>query len=248
MEQNIYDNAHFFKEYQAMRKGTLSANDLIEIPEIRLMMPDLSGKRVLELGCGAGGNAPFFIEKGASFYLGTDISVNMINEAKNTFENEKVSFQVLKMEDLSTLQEQFDVIISSLAIHYVADFDKLCKDVYRLLPKEGYFIFSQEHPIGTGTILNEECQKEDKTKIGDKEYYLVSNYNENGKRIVDWNDCKVVKYHRNFSYLINTILLNQFKIVEFREPTPSEELLKIKPKLKNQFDKPYFLFVSLKKE
>ena len=48
MEQNIYDNAHFFKEYQAMRKGTLSANDLIEIPEIRLMMPDLSGKRVLE--------------------------------------------------------------------------------------------------------------------------------------------------------------------------------------------------------
>lgn len=46
MKQNIYDNENFFSGYNGMReekKGT-SANDLIEIPTIRKMLPDLRGK------------------------------------------------------------------------------------------------------------------------------------------------------------------------------------------------------------
>lgn len=52
MKQNIYDNPVFFKGYNDMRnnkKGS-SANDLIEIPTNRNMLPDLKNKRVLELG------------------------------------------------------------------------------------------------------------------------------------------------------------------------------------------------------
>ncbi len=47
MKQNIYDNPTFFKGYNDMRndkKGT-SANDLIEIPTIRKMLPDLNNKK-----------------------------------------------------------------------------------------------------------------------------------------------------------------------------------------------------------
>lgn len=249
MKQNIYDNSTFFKEYNDMRnekKGT-SANDLIEIPTIRKMLPDLQNKTVLELGCGYGENCAYFKDMGASYVIGTDISKNMINIAKNNVQKENCEFEILAMEDISKINKKFDLIISSLAIHYVADFEKVLKDIYDLLNTNGYFIFSQEHPIGTGTILNAECSGKDNTKIGDKNYFLVSDYNINGKRIVDWNNCNVVKYHRNFSYIINTIIKCNFKIVEILEPIPDEKILNIKPKYKNQFDKPYFLFIKVAK-
>ena len=116
-----------------------------------------------------------------------------------------------------------------------------------MLNEDGYFIFSQEHPIGTGTNLNKECEGKYNIKLGDKHYYLVSDYNINGKRSVDWYNCDVVKYHRNFSYIINTLIKCNFKIEEILEPIPDEEILSIKPKYKNQFDKPYFLFVRISK-
>lgn len=250
MKQNIYDNPVFFKRYNAMRsdkKGT-SANDLIEIPTIRKMLPNLRDKKVLELGCGYGENCKYFLDQGASYVLGTDISENMINIAKENVKNEKCSFKVLAMEDILEIHNTFDLVISSLAVHYVENFEKLLNDIYNLLGKNGYFIFSQEHPIGTGTILNAKCHGKDNIDLGDKSYYLVSDYNLNGKRVVDWNNCAVIKYHRNFSYIINTLIKCHFKIEEILEPIPDEEMLNIKPKYKNQFDKPYFLFVKVYKE
>lgn len=250
MKQNIYDNPVFFKEYNDMRndKKGISANDLIEIPTIRKMVPNLMDKKVLELGCGYGENCKYFLDRGASYVLGTDISKNMINIAKENVKNEKCDFKVLAMEDISEIKDKFDLIISSLAVHYVEDFEKLLNDIYNLLSKDGYFIFSQEHPIGTGTILNAKFRGKDNIDLGDKNYYLVSDYNLNGKRIVNWNNCEVIKFHRNFSYIINTIIKCNFKIEEILEPIPDEEILNIKPKYKNQFDKPYFLFVKVSKE
>lgn len=69
MWQNIYDNPLFFDQYNSMRNDPrwMNANDLIEIPTILGMIPDLKGKSVLELGCGYGRNCQYFIDHGASF-------------------------------------------------------------------------------------------------------------------------------------------------------------------------------------
>lgn len=250
MKQNIYDNETFYTLYDNMRNDDkkLSANDLIEIPTIRSMLPDLRDKRILELGCGYGDNCAYFDELGAKYILGTDISEHMIGIAKERHTNSKCKFQVLAMEDISSVPDKFDLVISSLAFHYVEDFEKLLKDIYKLLKDDGLLIFSQEHPIGTGTILNGACNGSDNIDLGGKNYYLVSDYNINGKRIVDWNDCKVVKYHRNFSCIINTLHRCNFKIEDILEPTPTEEILKRKPRYKNQFDKPFFLFIKARKD
>ncbi len=52
----------------------------------------------------------------------------------------------MAMEDIGSLEEHFDVVVSSLAFHYVEDFDGVVGKIYRLLNKDGEFIFSQEHP------------------------------------------------------------------------------------------------------
>ena len=49
-----------------------------------------------------------------------------------------------------------------------------------MLYDRGILLFSQEHPIATAAILSEEIDK--KIEINNKRYYLISDYNLNGKR------------------------------------------------------------------
>ena len=48
--QNIFDNETFFEGYKSLREKETNANVLFEIPALLSMMPDLRGKRVIDLG------------------------------------------------------------------------------------------------------------------------------------------------------------------------------------------------------
>ncbi len=45
------DNREFFKEYQSLRDN-LSANELIEIPQLFELIDDVKNLSILDLGCG----------------------------------------------------------------------------------------------------------------------------------------------------------------------------------------------------
>ena len=246
--QNIYDNDKFNKEYDRMRfedKG-YNANDLIEIPNFRKLVPSVKGKRVLELGCGYGENAKYYHDMGASYVLGIDISKHMIKIAKDKNRADKIEYMVMAMEELEKIDKKFDIVISSLAFHYVEDFKKLLMNIYNLLNDKGYLIFSQEHPLTTCTIKANSL-KHNYLTIDDKWYYLISDYNRCGKRCREWNDEVVIKYHRNFSEIINTIIDTGFKIDEILEPTATKEAIDRIPKYIYQYDRPYFLFIKVHK-
>lgn len=127
--QNIYDNENFFKDYSTMRDNKVNANELIEIPTMKALLPNLKDKAILDLGCGAGGMAKYFIEQGAKYVLGLDISENMIHLAQNSISANNVEFKVMGMEELSSLNKKFDIVFSSLAFHYIKDFNKLINDI-----------------------------------------------------------------------------------------------------------------------
>ena len=247
--ENIYDVKTFFENYVNLRndKDNISANEIVEMPAIYKELPDLKDKRVLDLGCGAGNNCIKAIELGANYVLGTDISKNMIELAKKTNANKKIKYNKIGIEDISKINEKFALVISSLAFHYVEDYEKLLKDIYNLLNDNGILIFSQEHPISTGTLLNKECNFKSKIKLGDKEYKLVSDYNVVGPRSANWLDSTYTKYHRNFSTLINTLLNNNFKLLKVVEPIADEEKLKLNLKYKNQVNMPYFMIIKAQK-
>jgi len=208
--QNIYDNNTFYNEYKGMRETHINANELIEIPIMKSMLPNVKGKRILDLGCGDGSMSKYFIENGASYVLALDISQNMIEEAKKKNSDENITYKVLEMEKISTIKDKFDMVFSSLAFHYIEDFDKLTKNISDLLNKEGILLFSQEHPTVLATKL--ELGVDKRIEINNKRYYLFSDYNDNGKRVISWNNCDVVKYHRNFEVIINTLIINMLSI------------------------------------
>ena len=178
MKQNVYDKEEFFYQYEQLRnqQKEKNANDLIEIPNFRKLVPDVKNKSILDLGCGYGENDKFYKNLGAKYILGTDISEKMIKKANEKNKIDGVDYKILAMEDISSIDKKFDIIISSLAIHYVKDFDKLINDCYELLNKNGYLIFSQEHPFTT-CIKYTENVKKGHTIIDNKYFGLFSDYN-----------------------------------------------------------------------
>lgn len=246
--QNIYDNKEFFNSYTKMREGSINANNLIANPMLIELLPNLQGKRVLDIGCGFGDFCRLAVENGAIKALGIDISKKMIEKAKEINAKPNIRYFVKPMEKLNEINEKFDVVISSLAFHYVEDFDKLISDIKNLITPNGYLVFSQEHPIATAFMLpNNKSKLDTKCEIQGKRYYYISDYNNIGKRIVHWNIDGVIKYHRTFSKIINTLIENDFEIERVEESKANEEILKIEPKYSNQNDRPYFLFVKARK-
>ncbi len=244
--KNVYDTKEFFDSYQEMRSESVNANNLIENPIIKSMMPNLAGKTILDLGCGDGNMDRFFVENGAKKVLAVDISQNMINEAKKVNGLNNLTYEVMGMEDIAKIKQKFDFVYSSLAFHYVEDFNRLIKDIFNLLKVNGELLFSQENPLLTAIVYNDENQTKH-IELNGKRYYLLSDYQNEGKREKIWNNTTVTKYHRTYASIVNSLVKNGFQILEIKDSFASKEAVELKEKYKYEQDRPMFLFVKAKK-
>lgn len=114
---------------------------------LRKLLPDFKDKRVLDLGCGYGWHCIYAMEHGASSVVGVDISHKMLEVAKEKTHFPQVEYKCCAIEDVEFPEESFDVILSSLAFHYVADYEILVKKIYRILKSGGKLVFTVEHPV-----------------------------------------------------------------------------------------------------
>ncbi len=244
-KQNIYDNNTFFEGYKKLRENKASANELFEIPALRSLLPNLEGKKVLDLGCGFGEHCVQYIQAGATKVVGIDISEKMLEVAKMENNDPRITYINTPMENISEIKETFDVVVSSLAIHYVEDFDILVQDVYEMLNDEGLFIFSQENPINTCYSSGDRWTKDEE---GNKLFANLSNYSLEGERESKWFVDGVKKYHRTFSTIVNTLVKAGFQIEKMIEPVPTPELLKMYPDQKDLLHKPDFLLIKARKK
>ena len=240
-QQNIFDNPIFYEGYRKIREKAANANVLFEIPALFSMMPDLVGKRVLDLGCGFGEHCKLFVELGAEKVVGIDISKKMLEIAQKENSHPGITYLQMPMENIAELNEVFDVVVSSLALHYVEDFGSVVKNVYHLLKKDGVFIFSQEHPIVTSHSGGSRWTKNEN---GEKLHVNLSNYGIEGEREVTWFVDGIKIYHRTFSTIVNTLCAAGFSIEHMIEPLPTAEILKAHPDHADLFHKPDFLLLK----
>lgn len=241
-KQNIYDNETFFTEYQKLRAREVNANNLFEIPTLYSILPDLEGKRILDLGCGTGERCIDYLKRGALKVTGIDISENMLSVAKSKNCDPRITYLKMPMEDIGGIDETFDVVISSLAIHYVEDFRGVVSNVSRLLSDGGYFVFSQEHPMAT--CYSGKGDRWTRDENGVKLHVNIANYCVEGKRESTWFVEGVERYHRMFSTIVNDLADNGLSIVRMEEPYPTEELVKKYPEYYDLYHKPDFLFIK----
>ncbi|MBU3113895.1 class I SAM-dependent methyltransferase [Clostridium lacusfryxellense] len=239
--QNIYDNEIFFEGYKQLRGNKNNYNNLQEKPAMQSLLPDLTGKTILDLGCGFGENCVDFIGRGAARVVGVDISEKMLAVAKGENSSQNIEYIRLDMNDINTIDEKFDIIYSSLAFHYIKSFSNLLGNINNLLNDNGLLIYSQEHPLTTGPKQGPTwTTDENKNPL----HYNLSNYMESGERCVKWFVDGLIKYHRPFSEIINTIIESGFRIDKILEPVPDEKSLMLIPKMKRDIHKPNFLLIK----
>lgn len=242
--QNIYDDPDFFDGYSRLRERKVNANNLFEIPAFLALLPDLNGRAVLDLGCGMGERCVDFIRRGASRVVGIDISENMLAAAREKSSHPRIEYLRLPMEEIGRLEGPFDVVTSSLAMHYVQDYAGVVSAVYGLLKKGGAFVFSQESPLTTCFSTGERWTR---GADGRKIHANISNYSVDGERETRWFVDGLKIYHRTFSTVVNTLVDAGFTVERLVEPIPTPETLREYPDYEDLLHKPDFLLVRARK-
>lgn len=103
-----------------------------------LELPDLKGKRFLDLGCNSGAFCQFADELGASQVAGIDIDSRLIDIAREQLPNG--IFAVSKFEDMHLNGEKFDVVTIASAIHYSQNFLVVADRIMDLLSPGGLLV------------------------------------------------------------------------------------------------------------
>jgi len=141
---NDYDK--FAKERQELlKRGEKRPHRFIEKPMMKNLLRDLSGKKVLMLGCGTGEESIMLNDFGATDIVGIDLSEESIRLARESYPN--CEFIVGDMHKLPFDDESFDFVYSSLAIHYSGTPDDVYREIYRVLKDSGELLFSVGHPL-----------------------------------------------------------------------------------------------------
>lgn len=243
MKENKYDDEAFFAQYSQMERSTKGLEGAGEWHALRGMLPDLRGKRVLDLGCGFGWHCRYAAEQGAASVIGTDISAKMLEKAREMTAAPNVSYEQVAIEDIAYPDGSFDVIISSLALHYIASFDAVCKTVARLLSAGGAFVFSVEHPIFTAQGKQDWVDGPDGTHL----FWPVDRYFEEGVRHAVFLGEAVTKYHHTMTTFLQSLLQNGFMLTGFIEPEPDPVLLAQHPEYMDELRRPMFALFSAQK-
>jgi ubiquinone/menaquinone biosynthesis C-methylase UbiE len=239
MAQNIYDRPDFFAGYSQMGRSLYGLEGATEWPSVRAMLPDVSGRRVVDLGCGFGWFCRWAREQGAAEVRGIDVSETRLERARSMTVDEEIIYERGNLEQLELPVGSFDLAYSSLALHYLEDAGRLFGVIYRALVPGGSFVFSTEHPIYMAPTKPEWSVNAEGRKIWPLDRYLVE-----GPRMTDWVAPGVVKYHRTLGTTLNLLVGAGFTIQRVEEFSPTAEQIAAKPELKEERERPMFLLVA----
>jgi SAM-dependent methyltransferase len=242
LAQNIYDDPQFFEGYSQFRRSQEGLPGAPEWPVLRSMLPPMEGLRVLDLGCGFGAFARWAAEAGAQSVLGLDLSERMLETARSRTQDTRITYQRANIEELALAESSFDLVYSSLVLHYLEDFKSACITLRRLLAPGGSLVFSVEHPIYTAPSHPGWQTDENGSQVWPLDSYLHE-----GKRVTDWITPGVVKYHRTVAGYVNPLLEEGFRLVRLVEWGPDEEQIATQPELAIETHRPSFLLIAAQK-
>lgn len=244
MKENKYDDNNFFSQYSKMTRSVEGLKGAGEWHILQKMLPDFTGKRVLDLGCGFGWHCIYAVEHGATFITGIDISEKMLEEARKRNSSPLIEYKCMAIEDYDFQPNMFDIIISSLTFHYLESFDNICRKINTTLTLGGSFVFSVEHPIFTA-YGNQDWYYD---QAGNRIHWPVDRYFTEGRRTAVFLGEEITKYHKTLTTYINGLIQNGFEICELIEPQPDPTMLESIPGMKDELRRPMMLLISARKK
>ena len=139
------------RQYDAMSSIYRDGNDqgsfnaYYERPATISLLGNVTGLRVLDAGCGPGALTGWLAEHGAAV-TAVDVSPEMVRIAQERV-GDRARVQVADLTGPLLLERgSVDVVVASLALHYIADWDVPLGEFHRVLAPGGAVVFSTHHP------------------------------------------------------------------------------------------------------
>ncbi len=233
--KNQYDTPEFFAEYAQMSRSLFGLEGAGEWSQLEPMIPELVGKTVLDLGCGYGWHCAYAARKGAAFVLGIDQSELMIREAQRRNAASGVTYHICALEDYAYPSEHYDLVISNLVLHYIADLDWVYRKVFITLKPDGVFLFNIEHPTFTAGVRQE---------FSPDGTWPVTDYYYPGERKTNFLGHTVSKQHHTLTQIIMGLIHAGFQIEALEEAMPP---VKWREQMPEEMKRPMMLLIRAKK-
>lgn len=176
---------------------------------------DVSGKKVLEIGCGSGESLQYLGDRKASELWGMDLSENQLVKTKQHLTEHGLSAKLIcsPMEEECGIPENyFDFVYSVYAIGWTTDLEGTFRRIASYLKKDGAFIFSWSHPIHKCVV------EENNTLVFKKCYFDESWYS------VSLGESTLALSDRKLSTYVNALAKAGFVIEQLVEESDDEML------------------------
>jgi SAM-dependent methyltransferase len=237
MRQNVYDDPRFFGEYARMRERARGLHEAVIVPWLPELLPDLTGKKVVDLRCGDGWFCRYAAGAGARAVVGVDPSSRMLELARERTSDVRISYRHAFAEDVEFPPASADVVVSILALHYVADLDPVLAGIAGWLDHGGALVEIVEHPIFTSQHERSGWM----TVQGRHAAWPVSDYFDEGARTTTWFVDGVVRYHRTLATIVNAIRGVGLTIDQVAEPRSTPAAVESTPEWADELVRPAIL-------
>ncbi len=128
----------------------------------------VSGKRVLDAGCGVGWGSAILLEAGAAEVVGLDLDPEAIANARARVP--RAEFTVGDLLQLPFTDDRYDVVVCFEALEHTGDTNRTLDELSRVLTPDGLLLVSSPHPgvypEGNPFHKNEETPERLLTEVG----------------------------------------------------------------------------------
>ena len=181
-------------------------------PAVLRLAGDVSGRRILDAGCGAGPLAAALRDNGA-VVTGFDASAAMVDLARQRLGEEADLYVTDLAAPLPFADAEFDDVVASLVLHYLKDWAGPLSELRRVLKPGGRLIISVNHPAAYAIVYPE------------ADYFAVTKYSED--YTFDGQTVWLTFWHRPLHAMTDAFAAAGFRIVTLSEPgyasdTPAE--------------------------
>lgn len=204
---HVTDYDAFAKAYSAANETNL-LNAWYCRPAMVDLAGDVTGREVLDAGCGSGPLCADLKDRGA-IVRGFDLSPAMIGLARERLGEETELLVADLAKPLPYDDQAFDVIVSSLALHYLEDWDAPLTELRRILRPGGRLVISVPHPAAY--MFNYQ----------DRDYFATTRYSEEFD--FDGQSAVLTYWHRPLHAMTDAFTAAGFRIEVVSEPPWSPE-------------------------
>lgn len=182
--------------------------DLPSEAELRLLGP-VDGRRILDLGCGAGRNAVILAAQGAKV-VGVDPSAAHLTEARERADAAEVRVELHQSElaDLAILRsDSTDAALSVMALATADDLARVFRQVHRVLRPEAPLVAAFPHPAFAMF-----------DPVAADPLRVARSYHDAGLRTWELDQGDVVDHPRTMAELFTTLSRGGFRVDQVLEP------------------------------